>query len=1225
MARKSIKGYAEKNYYDNTRFSGGIVATNDPLNEGYFKSLVNFDISDTGYSLQPRKGFFTTTFKIGSNTYILSNETIYFYDASIGKHIFIDFKQTYTENGLPLIILADFDINNMYLNNASVCTNFDWSSVKTYLESVTIDPSVTLHEVKFVQPKAELAVDKYGIPKYIVKVKYIYKEDGGDERIFEFWVSFVYREKETKYENTTYPANTLVMDYIDFTDTVSINMADRNIASSVSIIPDPMQRVYVEGETLPPDFIQQFPLIYVRIYENNEGLLNYKYLLNTALYNSNLEFIPYFTLDKAPVNYDWYYTYDLISTETSDLNSETVYKSPIYRLEDDQILTMYNYKYSDILNTYNNNNLDINLNHIYDHTTNDSIEDYYNYFNDINIFKNAAKDSFINNSESLSDTAVVYIVPNYSNTKRNTEHTMLDNEVKSIRDFENLFINYEGTDGSFTSIYLKEYDPYYISDTSMANRNSLYYNYHPFISTYTNRLRTRLANATDIDSMLNIMENALKSSNTYITDIDDFMFYLMPLSQINMPYSESVNSTFDGQETFLTNRICAFENTGHTFNEFKKIVKGYKHLIFKMYTTTFQIKIFPEFKDEIMPQAIEQFFPNIKSNLNELSSDEYVIYYIVTDLDKSETLTFSEYYDEDDENSTAAANMRNRLFKSLARFKNNEFYEECSYIPLIEKYSVYNSVSDSTYWDRYIIPYNIPNVQQSNIFVRNDQNNLVASSESISNIDIKYNMQGISMIFYIFKAPKESSNILEYYNYDRPYLTVSTSLKQSRQIIYSSTPPTTMIETLTEEPEDISSATNSLIFRSVQGDHLVLYIDNKLYISEANNQYYFKYAKTFNYPEQIVKVIQYKDTLLVFTTQNLYSVYPIEVTENVESGVDAEGNKQYTQVTTIEYGSLPVLYNLLVNEKYKDAIQVYNQMVLFYSADGQMFMIKPTATIDSNTRFSIQYFNKNANDILLNYTDYIRDRLRYYNYEIDNFIEQALSNINIKVSVSLNNIKIFYCVPGVMTYILVYDIINNRYYVYDTLSFTNVKHLEFIPDGELYIVEHNNQLYFTQPYVIPNQKNNNVDLSYFHSFTPEPILTELDTGIENLNNHLKKRFRDLHIIYKNISAETLEFSLDVFIDNVPIITYINPEIQVQDSMYAVNAVYKTSTLVDLNRQMLDNNNALFDFSQFNSSKILTHKTSIISRGKTIRTKLCFKSDGIYKIQGYGSIYKEHTV
>ena len=130
MARKSVKGYAEKNYYDNTKFTGGIFATNDPLNEGSFKHLVNFDISDTGQSLTPRKGFLTTALKYkqdGVDVEVeLSDKTIYYFDANIGKWIFIDFNkftthlQTDTNSGTneivynPAMYKVEFDIENKY-------------------------------------------------------------------------------------------------------------------------------------------------------------------------------------------------------------------------------------------------------------------------------------------------------------------------------------------------------------------------------------------------------------------------------------------------------------------------------------------------------------------------------------------------------------------------------------------------------------------------------------------------------------------------------------------------------------------------------------------------------------------------------------------------------------------------------------------------------------------------------------------------------------------------------------------------------------------------------------------------------------------------------------------------------------------------------------------------------------------------------------------------------
>ena len=1253
MARKSIKGYAEKNYYDNTRFGGGIVATNDPLNEGYFKSLVNFDISDTGYSIQPRKGFFTTTFKINDVTYILSDETIYFYDANIGKHIFIDFKQTYTEQGLPLIILADFNFgtDKMYLTNAKICTKFNWESVQTYLGLVTVDPNVTLSEIKFVQPKAELAVDKYGIPKYIVKVKYTYKDNDNKDCIFEFWASFVYRENETKYEGVTYSADTLVMEYIDFTDTVSINMTDRNIASNKSIIPNPIQYIYKENDTPPYDFIQQFPLIYVK--DNGEsGTSTYtKYLLNTSRTLDKLKFIPYFNLKDDP-DFDWYYTCDAyIHAE------DYTYKHPIFKLDYNKHEPLYSIV-GDIIGsddtTYTNYVPWIDS---YNKLVTYYMKTYWNFPGEWSNYPQYLQNISTENYNLLKNpeipTYVIYVCPIH-----NDESIRIETFDDFLDAFDNRLLNtyIEEGSGKFDGKYIGPYK--FKQKDGNLNEPS----YHNPDTTYLTRDTPNLSYLKDkYKDIYDFIDNQL--SYMIKDKVKNFCFYICPVQELS--YSTSTD-TLKSSSLSIVSRLFITADKGYTYDELREYFKDKDtqcDIILKLYDTCSNIDlVYNDTLDPLDALKLENIFPSYKYINSEtniirnylytnLRNYEFALQYapIYKFTNGVQSLTF-EYSNYTHINSL----LLSRLFQINYEY-NGEYspYKISVQYPLVERS---NTLEEAFYQDGTIYKYNqvvAPNFtipwdlgvykvkcndkpyypdlvdwdtdeSGTNHYIYVDTSKLVFGKFT----PIYANNSGITINFYLMQLPKDFESIIsdedlrKTYNFSRANFVASTSLAQSRTISYSSIEPSTIIETLTEEPGDISSASNSLIFRSTQGDHLVLYKNNKLYISEANNQHYFKYTKTFSYPEHIVKVIQYKDTLLVFTTQNLYSVYPIEVTENVESGIDAEGNKQYTQITTTEYGSLPVLYNLLVDEKYRDAIQVYNQMVLFYSADGQMFMIKPTATIDSNTRFSIQYFNKNANDILLNYTDYIRDRLRYYGYEIDNSIEQALNNINIKVSVTLNNIKIFYCVPGVITYILVYDIINNRYYVYDTLSFTNVKHLEFIPEGELYIVEYNNQLYFTQPYVIPLQKNNNVDLTYFHGFTPEPILTELDTGIENLNNHLKKRFKDLHIIYKNISAESVEFSLDVFVDNVPISTYINPEIQVQNISssltYTVCSTYAT-------KELINNNNTLFDFSQFNSSKILTHKTSIISRGKTIRTKLCFKSDGVYKIQGYGLIYKEHTV
>ena len=90
MARKAIKGYPEKSYYDNTSFKG-VHATLNPLNEGYFNQMINFDIDDTGQSIKPRRGFLTTTLQLKDKGNLSKDFTLYFFDPDISKYIFIDF------------------------------------------------------------------------------------------------------------------------------------------------------------------------------------------------------------------------------------------------------------------------------------------------------------------------------------------------------------------------------------------------------------------------------------------------------------------------------------------------------------------------------------------------------------------------------------------------------------------------------------------------------------------------------------------------------------------------------------------------------------------------------------------------------------------------------------------------------------------------------------------------------------------------------------------------------------------------------------------------------------------------------------------------------------------------------------------------------------------------------------------------------------------------------
>jgi hypothetical protein len=369
-------------------------------------------------------------------------------------------------------------------------------------------------------------------------------------------------------------------------------------------------------------------------------------------------------------------------------------------------------------------------------------------------------------------------------------------------------------------------------------------------------------------------------------------------------------------------------------------------------------------------------------------------------------------------------------------------------------------------------------------------------------------------------------------------------------------------------------------------------------------------------------------------------VYRVETTT---TQLNTATNQIEQNVTGVAWLKQIVLYNLLVSKKYADVIQIFNQMILFYSEDGQLFMIRPSNTIDDQTRFNIQFFNKAANDILQHYDEYINERLATYAKDTG----VTKDDVKIKALVSINFIKIIYYVPGVITYMLVYDVINNRYFAYDSLTFTNIFDKRFIDSGDLFITEHNSNLFFTFPFTEPNIRNNHVDMSFTNNFKKEGINCLIDTGNLNLNNHLHKRFRDMHVTFKNLNASNVLFNVETMIDEIIARPFYNEQLEVKEiggasylvsvpkfndndliELVDVNQVSETATDVlkySLTNNLFETNNVLMDFSQYTSSKLLTHRTSILGLGKVFRIKLQFISKGLYKLQNFGIIYKERRV
>ena len=1212
MARKSIKGYAEKNYYDNTRFSGGIVATNDPLNEGYFKHLVNFDISDTGQSLIPRKGFLTTTFKKDTEILSLKSEkTIYFYDESLGKYIFFDTSSKDADGKYNKAYKCNFETTldeNNFFTDIETIDNIDITSIKDKYGGYGI---TTIYNNLAIRIK-----DEYNITSYFVKVEFFRRAPNNRKYYKYTWLKLYYRENEITDADYVgiREGNTLVIEEVD-TDQV-VNYVDtnyRNLAYAGSIIPDPIQAFYTDD--VPMDHYDRIPMLYVK---DSKG----KYLINdisfSDLTNNGFDIVPNFYIAQD-INrkYNWAFTYEIFSTsyrDTMNDSEKVVYKAPIYYYKDEMKVAI-----NDTICTYNQY-ISKNKWKKYISTNTDTVEIYNS---------GISLDTYNEYITALSFDSSIYILPEYviyiTPASPEIDYS-IKSSIKSTTSSSHLFGPY-GLHTHFSNSlarYATKQDEESMSTREIpaAKAHNIQAESGTLLSdTYFNKASMQYSiDSSDLDTMLD--------------DIEDLGLCIY-VKQINNLKSikEGTGGFQDCCETVLSSTIYSWDTAPMTVSEFKnskeyEAVKNacvvYARIL--PYCSKISVK-YEDVQEDLESNKVlaERLFPKVLTNTS--GTNTYWWTYDIHNIVR----TNNNYYKFNDISTGYKAPSTFVAFTNDEEDALNQFLGNISFNPYYSLF--YCDTANNNYYTSSVLldvysPFMVFNKLESGKLFMNIQGTLTGRCNSSNYIytqlkDKGFFDQGINITLYFLKITETSIDPESSLQRDS-ILARSGKIYNSRYLNATNMTPSTYIEYLKEDPELIKHAKGIITYDSPLGNHLVVYTKNKLYISQQGQHYYFYNLNKFEYPEPIVKVLQYKEILLVFTRQNLYAIHLEEVVQDVANGTNEDGTIKYTQQISYEFRSHVVLYNLMVNEKYADAIQVYNQMVLFYSADGQMFLIKPTAAITSDTRFSIQYFNKSANDILLNYKDYIQRRLQDYG------LDDTVGDVDIKVLANINYIKIFYS-TGKITYILVYDVNNNRYFVYDTVAFSNIKYLHYIPSGELYIVSgrgDDTNLYFTVPYTDTNIVDNNVDISYYDYFSPYEINAEIDTGVINLNNHLKKRFKDLHVIYKNLNANNVAFSLETYVDDIPIITYINSTFEVRNvSSFDTLVVVDNNNVVQLIRpedQLIDNT-ALFSFIDYTSNKIITHKTNIVSKGKTIRIKMKYRSKGKYKIQGFGLIYKEHTV
>lgn len=1184
MARKAVQGYTEKSYYENTEFKQ-TVATNDPLTEGSFAMMCNLDIADTGKSVKPRRGFITTTFKNTQDEVInLSTKIIYFKDNSSLKHIVIDL-DNFETNAAHLVDISSYNIDKGLLKGAQQITKYDvedlkklfeddWNKsdndVKVFAQTVFKDSTI----VSDITSKSILDIN--GVSSYIFKLKY--------SNSFSYYLKVYYNLKD----------DTLVLSLVDTEEqTRTLNPSLRNIASSKSLIPDPLRHMSTDLNEAEPSVIQGIPVLF-EVQDEGE-----KYV-TTQLPNKfkhNLEKVklqPTFYLEhpekivNAQENSKWAFRWDIINTPDKKVVSETenIIRTPWYEL------TNPNGSNDAIPELLFNDAVDVDNN------------DTYILITDQSVVTPPISDGYI---KHLFIEEVINVSPNSA--------------LQHLKGTARMY---------FKRLLLNDYIVY----------NSTIYQ-SAYYSTLNFRTQTR-------NNPIELIENLLEDKNNLTEEevlqfnTNKFRFIkLQELIDLDVSFTESVN--FEEQLNSETTLIQSYYIPGR--NYFSNGAISTPHLIIDK-------KNYDKLK-KYSPEEVFAIIQNYK-NKKDMHVNIYALPYTTSCTISNETIyTFSDFNNVVVEGLNAFVYDTDNFNKhdSYATYQTREegFFSSDTWY----KTYVRDAVLKKT--RKYFLK--IDSVQALANFNETELSTLKnVITEKIEIDDMFKN--GASFILYL--RPYDENELVQAVSNSERYAQSvawdNSSYIQTGMFVWEYDKPTYITEIEEDEYKNLQEAKNFIIFK----DKLIVYNKNIVYMSEEGAYNTFLKKNKFEFNEEVLKVIEFKTILLVFTTQHLYAIYEEEFTrlEEEEVAPTEEGKAPTTKTKEVKYNEWvkqPVLYNISTSRKYLNTIQVFNQMILFYSNEGQLYMIKPSTTIDSETQFSIQYFNKSANNIFANYDEYINQRLLQYNKikteDFSDFITK--DDVEVNAIMDIDKIIITYSVNKIakeITMFLIYDVVNNRYTVYDTLSFSGIVQPDYIDNGYLYVTQDTQATYFTLPYLKNNNIDENVDINFAQGLQKKPIYTLLDTGVIDLNNHLMKRFREFYITLKNLDATSILYNVEVVIDDVVIKNFYAPSARVIMSngpdetltiekatekelneifgliqTFGVSGSRDNIESYELFKENFYEDNKLLKLETINSNKMIEYKTQILGRGKSLRLRIQFISKGDYKLQSYGIVYKERRV
>lgn len=422
---------------------------------------------------------------------------------------------------------------------------------------------------------------------------------------------------------------------------------------------------------------------------------------------------------------------------------------------------------------------------------------------------------------------------------------------------------------------------------------------------------------------------------------------------------------------------------------------------------------------------------------------------------------------------------------------------------------------------------------------------------------------------------------------------------------------------------------------------------NTVSMSEEGAPYYFSLYNTFEFDHEVVHVQSFKTIMLVFTINDVWVIYPWE-DKNIETGI-----------VTISYRVKKILYNISTEVKNKVTIKNITRYITLLS-NNVLYLIKPSTYISDDTEFYLNILSQNIDGIVRDPLTFINERIQYFG------INEEATSYDLNLNATDNYVKLYYSTKfedlKQYTLILTYDILNNRWYEDDTISFGKPHQIYLLDSTTKYemLTEMNNQLFITyqtdkyKMLMMDKYSQSYYDKNFFGDF---PIEYFIDSGYLKLNEHLKKRFKTLQINMKNIDSKEILFSYNFTIDDKQFENNFEPFYTTNESDVIIEVSKLKEIELDLNRRlstekskkMLEElkdklyfmkdiessykkdlisdigtlENFFLDFSNLQTGDIITVKQHLLGVGRLPRVRMNFSSKNKFYILSFGIIYSEH--